>query len=82
MTRSSDVNEAVKQVEAVERNALAMAILTYTLQREELLYYIKSSMSKDWPEGLAHEVIRRLTTMYEPNDSITQNEAKQRNLVY
>ena len=61
-----------KQIAAKKANKVCMANLTMAFTSEKLLGLIYKSVTADWLEGLAHQVINTLFKKYMPQDLIYQ----------
>ncbi len=77
--RESDVIDEMTSIgklaaQAKQRNAVTMVNLTMTFETEGSLRMIYKSMNKDWPEGLAHEVVAQLFKKYSPENRISRVE--------
>lgn len=75
---SSDEIKAQKAADnAVKRNNLAMATFTMAFTTEALMNVVYKAQSDDWPQGLAHLVVKALLDKYRPRDLITRVELRQ-----
>ena len=59
-----------------QRNAVAMANLTMAFETENLFGMVYKSMSKDFPAGLAHLVVKELFNKYNPKDVVSRVELR------
>ena len=71
-------SEDKKKIAAVTCNNVALAQLSMAFQTETLMHKIFLSQSKDWPEGLAIEVVEDLLLEYQPQDRISRVEMRRR----
>jgi hypothetical protein len=67
-----------KKIAAKRRNSVAMANLSMAFTSEASMGLIYKSMSKEWPNGLTHLVIKALFKKYHPDDTISKVELRQR----
>jgi len=65
-----------EQKAAVKANRQALAYLTLALKPMELLRLITRSVTKEWPEGEAWQVMQQLQEIYRPNDIQAIAEAR------
>ena len=63
---------------AKKRNALAMANLTTAMKTNEAMSVVYESYTAEWPQGLAHLVMKELDKTHAPKDTITRVELKKR----
>ena len=66
-----------KRIAAKRRNAVAMASLSMAFTSEGTMGLVYKAMSADWPNGLAHLVIKGLFKKYQPEDTVTLVELRQ-----
>jgi hypothetical protein len=66
------------QIAAKKRNAAAMANLTMAFNSEATMGLVFKAKTQDWPSGLAHLVVSALFKKYQPQDTITRVELRQR----
>ena len=62
------------QAKAVQENAVAMANFTMAFTTDGLMQMVFSSMSADWPEGRACDVVTNLFRKYKPQDTMSKVE--------
>ena len=67
-----------KEVKAKARNAVAMANLTMAFTSEGTMKLVYKAMTSDWPSGLAHKVVEKLLKKYQPKDTISQVDMRQK----
>ena len=77
-TEAEDVSSSAAKAVALERNALAIASLTLAFQTDGLLNMITKAQSTDWPNGKAYEVIDALFKKFQPVDTISRVEMRNR----
>jgi hypothetical protein len=70
--------EGKAQAAAIKRNSIAMVNLTMAFTSEATMGMIFKAKTSDWPGGLAHLVMRALEQKYQPEDTITRVEMRQR----
>jgi len=62
------------QIDAVKKNAMAMANFTMSFQTEQLMQLVIKSITVGYPEGLAHTVVAGLIKKFQPNDRMSKVE--------
>jgi hypothetical protein len=82
-TREADVPDLTtttgkEQATAVKRNAIAMANLMMAFTSEAMMGLVFKAKTADWPSGLAHLVVSGLNKIYNPQDTISRVELRQR----
>jgi hypothetical protein len=66
-----------KKIAAKKQNAVAMANLSMAFTSESTMGMVYKAMTTDWPNGLAHLVIKGLFKKYQPQDMVTRVELQQ-----
>ncbi len=61
---------------AIKRNSVAVANLTMAFTTDGLMAFIYKSMSDEWPNGAAHEIVKELKNRYHPADTMTRVEMR------
>jgi hypothetical protein len=82
-TKEADVPDLTttvgkEQAAAVKRNAIAMANLTMAFTSEATMGLVFKAKTTEWPSGLAHLVVSGLNKKYNPQDTISRVELRQR----
>ena len=65
-----------KQAAAKQQNADAMDSLIIACRSPTLVSYIYQAQSSEWPGGLAHVVVGRLMSVYQPDASSTESDIR------
>jgi hypothetical protein len=83
LTREADVPDLTttvgkEQAAAVKRNAIAMANLTMAFTSEATMGLLFKAKTTEWPSGWAHLVVSGLNKKYNPQDTISRVELRQR----
>jgi hypothetical protein len=73
-TEAIDVTSDAPQRGARNRNMMAIACLTASLQDDGLLNMVEQSMTSDWPSGLACMVVDELFKKYRPVNVMSRVE--------
>jgi hypothetical protein len=63
-----------KKIAVKNRNAVAMANLSMAFTSDGLLGLIFKAATVEWPNGLAHLVIKGLFRKFQPQDTVTRVE--------
>jgi hypothetical protein len=66
------------KIAAKKRNSVAMANLSMAFTSEGTMGLVYKAMTTAWPNGLAHLVVRALFEKYQPQDTMTRVELRQR----
>ena len=62
------------QIAARTRNNMAMAYLLNSFKNDRLTNMALSTMTDEWPGGLAYEVVAKLKRTYQPKDTMSEVE--------
>ena len=69
--------EGKKAVAARKRNHTAMAAFTMAFTKETTMGMVYKSMTKEWPGGLAHVVVKALFKKFKPENVMTRVQLRQ-----
>jgi len=67
-------NDDKKKIAVEKRNAVAMANLSMAFTSEGTMGLVYKAMTTEWPNGLAHLVIKGLFKKYQPQDTMMRVE--------
>ena len=74
LASSADAIVAAAEAVAKKENKAAFAYLTICFESACDLTFIKKARTKEWPQGLAADVIKQMFTRYKPKDTTLQVE--------
>lgn len=63
---------------AKKRNAIAVAQLTMAFTSNGTMALVYEAVTDEWPSGLAHRIVAALKQKYQPQDTMTRVELRQR----
>ena len=72
---SSDEEVRARQIKAISNNEKAMAAYTMSFTTDALMVFINLAYTKEYENGLAWKVTKRLRDRYAPDDRISEIEA-------
>ena len=67
-----------EQQTAIKKNEIAMASFSIAFMTEKAMNIVYASCNKNWPEGEAYLVVRELMKRYQPLDTVSKIEMRQR----